>query len=169
MRTERSRQRNKKKMRRRQRRRRVDKINKMENVQCIHVISNCFLFIIYGTIPRHHQHITESFVSSCFFHPFSCGRKIEKNLGTKLWRTEQREFVWPSSHLSENGKWYFYNSDRASAIMLMRFLSIVFIFNSMTTCRRMQTPQSCACLSVCVWVLCCFIPFWSYLRLSWLA
>lgn len=96
-------------MERRQRRRRVDKINKMENVQCIHVISNCFLFIIYGTIranPRHHQHITESFVSSCFFHPFSCGWKIEENSGTNLCRTETRESDWPSSHLSDNGKWY---------------------------------------------------------------
>lgn len=67
----------KKKLRRRQRRRRADKINKMENVECINVISNFFflsslLFMARFERVRVRVTINTHYRIICFFHPFPC-------------------------------------------------------------------------------------------------
>lgn len=142
--------------------------------QCYQQFFFSLFIIIYGSIragtcTRNHQHTLSHhlFLSSI---SMSMEKNGGKKLRTKWWPTEQRGFDWSSSHTSIISIVKTGIADYES-IFILCWCDFSPLFSSRLRwrpageCKHHRRVLVCPC--VCF--LCCFIPFWSYLRLSWLA
>lgn len=153
----------------------------MENVECINVISNFFppsLFMgwrfervrLRVTINTLSNHLFR-FVSFIHFHFYvekkwaKVKNKVVANrtegIGRIILRTEK--------DISIILEWWKPDIGHYESIFILCWCDFYPLFSSR---RRWRPAGECKHhnrVPVCVRVLCCFIPFWSYLRLSWLA